>query len=167
MIKHFFWILFLPTLALAKHPVLSNTVNIQSDTLTYNQVTQEAVHEGNVVLTQGDYILFADKLILHKGSTQSKQIEKIIATGNPAKFEAKPKKDKMPVLGEAKTIYYYPTTQQLILQNQAKLHYQADIFTAPKITYDIQKNIIFSEKRDQERSSMVIHPTKPTAQGVG
>ena len=61
-------------------------VNIEADRVEVDDKKQEAVFEGNVVLTQGTLMLKADRIVVNQGDNG---FQSGVAYGNPAYFRQK------------------------------------------------------------------------------
>ncbi|MCS5710730.1 lipopolysaccharide transport periplasmic protein LptA [Candidatus Berkiella aquae] len=134
----------------------TSPIQIQADTASFDQTKQEAVHTGNVILTQGTHVLHADTLTLKKDLKG--QLNVITAIGNPATFDGKRQNDPNPVYATAKTIYYYPDKQLIVLEGSATIEHQQDKFRGPVLSYQLDKQIINATKQSDERPIITIHP---------
>lgn len=131
-------------------------IQIQSDVAAYEQIQHQATHEGNVILTQGSHILHADKLIAKKDPKGNLTV--ITATGKPATFTGKMDNDPDPVYATAKTIYYYPDKQLLVLEGSATIDHQHDKFRGPALSYRLDKQTVSAAKQSNERPTITIQP---------
>lgn len=134
----------------------TSPIQIQADSASFDQTKQEAVHTGNVILTQGTHELHADTLTLKKDLKG--QLNVITAIGNPATFNGKRQNDPNPVYATAKTIYYYPDKQLVVLEGSATIEHQKDKFRGPVLSYQLDKQIINATKQSDERPIITIHP---------
>ncbi len=144
-------ILFLITCTVLAAPnkKMPSAIEIQSDAASVQQLTRQAVHEGNVVMKQGDNTLYADKLIIQKDEKGA--LSEITAIGKPATF-------KGTIFASAKTIHYYPAKQLILLEGDATLIHQQDKFHGPTLSYQIDKQVVFATKSNQERPTIIFHP---------
>lgn len=142
----------------------ANTINpslpflIQSDTASFEQLSRQAKHEGNVVLTQGSHILHANTLTLKKDEKNQSTIIK--AMGSPATFSGKLESSPNGIYATAKTIYYYPDKQLIVLEGEATLEHQKDKFQGPTLSYQLDKQIISATKQSNERPTVTIYPRR-------
>ncbi|HRE30809.1 MAG TPA: lipopolysaccharide transport periplasmic protein LptA [Candidatus Berkiella sp.] len=134
----------------------TSPIQIQADSASFDQTKQEAIHTGNVVLTQGTHELHADTLTLKKDLKG--QLNVITAVGNPATFNGRRQNDPNPVYATAKTIYYYPDKQLVVLEGSATIEHQQDKFRGPVLSYQLDKQIINATKQSDERPIITIHP---------
>lgn len=131
-------------------------IQIQADSAAFDQTKQEAVHTGNVILTQGTHELHANQLTIKKDIKG--RLTVITAKGEPATFTGKRQNDINPVYATAKTIYYYPDKQLVVLEGSATLDHQQDKFRGPVLSYQLDKQIINATKQSDERPIITIHP---------
>lgn len=146
------------TSPLSAAPALDPTapIQIQADNASVDQLSRQATHEGNVVLTQGNHILHANKLITIQDNQG--RLSSITANGNPATFEGKWIGNAAPVFGSAKIIHYYPDKQLLILEGDATLEHQKDKFQGPSLTYHLDTQVISATKKSNERPTITLYP---------
>lgn len=131
-------------------------IQIQADSASFDQTKQEAIHIGNVVLTQGSHEVHANRLSIKKDIKGNLTV--ITAIGEPATFSGKRQNDPNPVYATAKTIYYYPDKQLVVLEGSATLDHQQDKFRGPVLSYQLDKQIINATKQSDERPIITIHP---------
>jgi lipopolysaccharide export system protein LptA len=131
-------------------------IQIQADSASFDQNKQEAIHIGNVILTQGSHELHSDRLTIKKDAKGNLTV--ITAVGAPATFSGKRLNDPNPVYATAKTIYYYPDKQLLVLEGTATIDHQQDKFRGPVLSYQLDKQIINATKQSDERPIITIHP---------
>lgn len=108
-------------------------INIESDRLTADDNKQEAVFEGRVILTQGDFVLRADKLIVRQDQSG---FEHATAYGNPATFRERRKGTNEWIDGEALRIEYDGKKQFVELFDKARLTRDKDEVRGSYISYD-------------------------------
>ena len=131
-------------------------IQIQADKASIDQMHRQATHEGNVVLTQGAHVLHADKLITKQDA--SGHLSVIIATGKPASFEGRLETSPHPVYATAKTIYYYPDKQLVVLEGSATLNHQQDKFEGPSLSYQLDTQVMSATRKSNERPIFTLHP---------
>ncbi len=126
---------------------------------------------GSVVFQQGSLIINADKLIYYGKleSDDSETTDKIVATGNPARFQQTPKADMAPVKAIANTLEYSIKAETLFLIDNASLNQDGSSLSGNRIEYDVQKAVVkaqgsTSTKGDDGRVRMVIPPKKLQSQ---
>lgn len=130
------------------------SVSITSENLELNPEQGFALYLGNVLLTQEGKTLTADKLIIYKNPEG--KLNKILAFGKPAKYLGTIKNE--PLSGEANKITFFPNSQEMLLEGQAKFIQKQDSFTAPHITYNFQTKMIKSKSQNGIRPTIVFNP---------
>jgi len=113
-----------------------------------------------VVVTQGSRRLDSDTLTIYR--TKAGELEKIIATGNPARFQGLTKADpKSPVMhASAKNITWDAKAEKLILTTNAYVEQAGDIITGPLIEYYLKDNKVMLQQNQQHqgRTKIVLQP---------
>jgi lipopolysaccharide export system protein LptA len=119
--------------SLAERADRDKPVNIESDRMTADDAKQVAVFDGRVVLTQGTFILRADKLTV----TQDKDgFSLATAVGKPATFRQKRDGVDEWVDGEALRIEYDGKKDFIELFERARLTRDKDEVRGNYISYD-------------------------------
>ncbi|MBS0290136.1 MAG: lipopolysaccharide transport periplasmic protein LptA [Proteobacteria bacterium] len=131
-------------------------IQIQSDKASFQQLSQQAAHEGNVVMTQGQNILKADKLTIKKNPSGNLTV--ITAYGKPASFKGFMQNNPEPVFATAQIIHYYPDKKLILLEGKATLDYQQDKFKGPMLSYQLDKQVVTAAKQQDERPTITIQP---------
>lgn len=129
-------------------------IRILSDNVTFDELKGVSVYHGNVHYTQGTIKLKADKVTVKNGE---EGIEHIKAIGNPASYSELPKDSKEPMVASAKTIEYDATNALVTLTNNAVVEQGKDVFSAPRITYNMDTKVIASKGG---RTEIILHPGK-------
>ena len=78
---------------------------IDSNTATWDDVKATSTYTGNVISIQGSIRVNSDKLVVYFVNGEA---DKMVFTGNLAKFKQKPKEGDADTTGEALTGEYYP-----------------------------------------------------------
>lgn len=132
-------------------------IYIDSNTATYNDKAQTSIYTGNVVTVQGSLKVWSDKLVVY---LKNGEIDKLVATGKPAKFEQIPSKGAEKIKGEALIGEYYPSKNLLILRKQAVVK-QGDHKTVSElIRYDSRNSLVKAGEKssDSKRVHSVFIP---------
>lgn len=108
-------------------------VNIESDRLTADDGKQTAIFEGRVILTQGSFVLRADKLIVRKDANG---FQHATAYGAPATFREKREGTDEWIDGEALRIEYDGRREFVELFDKARLTRDKDEVRGHYISYD-------------------------------
>lgn len=140
------------------------TIHGSADNLTVDQKNGVATYTGSVEIRQGSLIIHADSIIIHTNAEGG--VEKMIATGSPAKFQQQPEEEQGVVTAAAKQITYTPNNEHLLLIEDASVEQNGAVMSGPHIDYDLVKEVMKAEgnnKGDGQRIEIVIPPkTKPT-----
>ncbi|GLS25420.1 lipopolysaccharide transport periplasmic protein LptA [Marinibactrum halimedae] len=98
---------------------------------------------GNVEIIQGSMKIMADKVTIEQGESGPKNI---IAVGEPAKFEQRPKPQKGKIFGEASTIHYYVDKETLKLIKHANVKQDGSSMTSETIEYDMRDSVVIANR---------------------
>lgn len=129
---------------------------LEADSATLNYKTKINIYRGRVKLTQGTTVITAD--IITTYSNSHNQLEKAIATGQPASYSTLPDHSELHFTATAQTINYSPLTGQIQLIGQAKTTHGRNSFAGPQINYDIKQEIVTSSASPQGRTTIIIQP---------
>jgi lipopolysaccharide export system protein LptA len=113
-------------------------VNIEADRMMADDQKQTAVFEGRVVLTQGTFVLRADRLTV-KQDTQGFQTG--VAVGSPATFRQKRDGVDEWIDGEALRIEYDGRAERVELFDKARVSRDKDEVTGNYISYDSRSEV--------------------------
>lgn len=130
----------------------------EANSLVVDQKTGISTYAGNVKIQQGSLVISADKITVHTKTDSS--VEKIIAVGAPARFQQQPEVDQSIITATADSITYVPDDERLSLINNASIEQDGQIMKAPKIDYDLVKEIMKAKQSDGARVDIFI-PPKP------
>jgi lipopolysaccharide export system protein LptA len=108
-------------------------INIESDRMTADDTKKVAVFEGRVVMTQGTFILRADKLVVRQ---DKEGMQAATATGKPATFRTKRDGVDEWVDGESDRIEYDGRQERVELFDRARLIRDKDEVRGNYISYD-------------------------------
>ncbi|MFO7188055.1 MAG: lipopolysaccharide transport periplasmic protein LptA [Pseudomonadota bacterium] len=125
-------------------------INIESDRLTVDDTKRVAVFEGRVVLTQGDFVLRADRLVVRQDETG---FEHATAYGNPATFRERREGTNEWIDGEALRIEYDGRKQFVELFDNARLTREKDEVRGNYISYDVRADF-FTVKSNRNAAPM-------------
>lgn len=121
-------------------------ITIDANTATYDESAAISVYAGNVISVQGSIRVNSEKLVVHlKGG----EPEKLVFTGNPARFKQTPDGGGTDIVGEASTGEYYPKTNLLVLKGNAIVRQGNGTYSSDYIQYDIKSSLV----RAGEKSS--------------
>ncbi len=129
-----------PTTSLALPSDKNETIRGSADNLTVDQKNGVATYTGSVKIQQGSLVISADSIVIHTNPDSS--VEKMIATGNPARFQQQPEKDQGIVTAAAKQITYTPSNEHLVLIEDASVEQNGAVMSGPHIDYDLVKEVM-------------------------
>ncbi|MGK0444485.1 MAG: lipopolysaccharide export system protein LptA [Bermanella sp.] len=133
-------------------------IRIASDTASLDKIRGEIIYSGNVNMQQGSLNIQAQTLTLIR---TTKGLQKIIATGTPARYEQTLSANEGKTLAYGETIIYDTNIEELTLLNNAGLEKQGNVFSGEKIVYLIKEQRVKAESPEQQnRIRMVIQPKK-------
>jgi lipopolysaccharide export system protein LptA len=140
---------------------------IDSDTATYDDVKAISTYTGNVVSIQGSIKVNSDKLVVYFIDGEA---DKMVFTGNKAKFKQTPHEGDQDITGEALIGEYYPKKNLLILINQATVWQGTGAYTSDFIEYDLKTSLVKAGEKEtaSKRVHVVIQPKtneQPTTNG--
>lgn len=118
----------------------NETIRGSADNLTVDQKNGVATYTGSVKIQQGSLVISADSIVIHTSPDSS--VEKMIATGNPARFQQQPEKDQGVVTAAAKQITYTPNNEHLLLVEDASVEQNGAVMSGPHIDYDLVKEVM-------------------------
>ncbi len=128
--------------ALAEKADRDKPVNIEADTMTYDDAKQVNVFTGNVTLTKGTILLKADRLVLRQDADG---FQFGSATGNPATFRQKRDGLDQFIAGRALRIDYDGKTEIVKLQHKANMKR----LQGERVTDEVHGNAITYESRTE------------------
>lgn len=141
---------------------------LQSDTkqpITINANSQEldvqnnvATFNGQVRLRQGSIDIRADKIVVSRPNSQSKE-QTITAYGKPATFH-QIMDDGKPIDGKAMTMRYETKTEFLKMTQQATLIQDGSEIKGNVITYKIDEQRLVAKSGDKQRVTTIIQPNQ-------
>ncbi len=136
-------------------------IYIDSNSATYDDKRQTSIYTGNVITRQGSLRVESDKLVVY---LRNGNIDKLVATGVPARFEQSPAKGKEKIKGEALTGEFYPEKSLLILKKQAVVWQGGNKSASDLIRYDSKNALIKAGEKssDAKRVHSVFVPKQKT-----
>ncbi|WP_242602210.1 lipopolysaccharide transport periplasmic protein LptA [Legionella nagasakiensis] len=136
-------------------------LQLQADSADLNQEKHRGIYIGHVELDQGSTHLRAAEAIT-EGNSDNKLI-RAIAKGNQeeqAHYWTLTAEDKPPLHAYADKIYYYPESHLIELIGQARIEQGQNSFSAPKITYDTERQHVLTQRDKKARTVITIYPEK-------
>lgn len=108
-------------------------VSIESNSGFYDDKKGLSIYTGKVIVIQGSLRMDADKVVVHM---ENREIQKLVATGEPVRFKQTPEEGKEDVHGHALIAEYYPETKLLIMINEAVVWQGNNSTASERIEYD-------------------------------
>jgi lipopolysaccharide export system protein LptA len=132
-------------------------ITIDSNTATYDDKTATSIYTGNVISIQGSIHVKSDKLVVF---FKDGDAEKLVFTGNRAKFSQTPSVGAKDITGEALTGEYYPKKNLLVLIDEATVWQGTGAYSSKIIEYDSKNAIVKAGEKasDSKRVHVVLQP---------
>lgn len=140
------------------HALSSDTqlpYQFKSDSIIYKEKQHQTIYVGHVHIKQGSTQLSGNRVFIQY---KNGKIEKLVATGNPAYYSTLPDRQQSDLLARAKTITFYPTKKTVLLEHDAKVTEEKNIFTGPHIWYDIVAGIVTTTPKNNQKTVIIIQP---------
>ena len=140
---------------------------IDSDRATYDDVKAISTYTGNVISIQGSIKVDSDKLVVYFVDGEA---DKMVFTGNKAKFKQTPNVGAKDITGEALTGEYYPKKNLLILIDKATVWRETGMYSSDFIEYDLRTSLVKAGEKESasKRVHVVLQPNdkeQPPAAG--
>jgi lipopolysaccharide export system protein LptA len=148
---------FLSAGAFALESDKDQPITIDSNTATYDDAASTSIYTGNVVSIQGSLRVESDKLVVY---FKDGDAEKLVFTGNKAKFKQTPKEGDEDITGEALTGEYYPKKNLLILIEDATVWQGNGTYSSNLIEYDSRSSVVKAGETasDAKRVHVTLQP---------
>ncbi len=136
-------------------------ITIDSNTATYDDASETSIYTGNVISIQGSLRVESDKLVVH---FKDGDAEKLVFTGNKARFKQTPKEGDEDITGEALTGEYYPKKNLLILIEKATVWQGNGTYSSELIEYDSRNSVVKAGETtsDSKRVHVILQPKSKT-----
>jgi lipopolysaccharide export system protein LptA len=144
------------TQALALPNDRNEPIRGEANSLVVDQKTGISTYSGAVRIQQGSLVISADKITVHTKTDSS--VEKIVAIGSPARFQQQPELDQSLITAMADSITYVPDDDRLLLIKNASIEQDGQVMKAPKIDYDLVKEIMKAKQSNGSRVDIFIPP---------
>jgi lipopolysaccharide export system protein LptA len=141
-------------------------ISIDSNTATYDDVTATSTYTGNVISVQGSIRVNSDKLVVFFLDGEA---NKLVFTGDKAKFKQTPSEGDEDITGEALTGEYYPKKNLLILIDEATVWQGNATYKSDLIEYDSKRSIVKAGEKssDAKRVHVLLQPKQKTDNKTG
>lgn len=135
------------------------TIKGRAATLTIDNKTGVATYSGNVNIQQGSLNIVAESLMVHRNAQGD--VEKMVATGSPARFQQQPEADKGVITASAQSITYIPAKEYLRLVDNASVEQDGSVMSGATIDYDLVSEILKASGNNQSDGNGVILTIPP------
>ncbi len=148
--------LLMPSLTWALSTDVEKPVNIEADSVLFNNEKGIANYEGHVIIVQGSLKIEAEKVNIQ---APEHEIISITATGTPVVMQ-QTMDDGQLVKGQGNTIIYKVKGKKIVLTGNAKLEQGKDKISNNHITYlPASGELKAGGKKNSGRVKAVFHPT--------
>lgn len=153
-------ILIVPSLAWSLTEDVEKPVDIEADSVMFNNEKGIADYEGNVIIIQGSLEIRAAKVNIQ---APDHEITSIVATGSPVKLK-QTMDDGQLVQGQAKTVTYNVKDERIVLTGNAKLEQGKDVISNNNIEYLPGSGELHAGgKKNSGRVKAIFHPSNKVA----
>lgn len=135
----------------------SQPIEIEADSAVRNEKMGTTVYEGNVIMIQGTIRVEANRVEMFH---QDDKINKIICTGQLARYQQVPSKEKGLVIARAEKIEYLLDKDSIHLEKSASVEQSGGTIIGEVIDYDLKNEIVNAKGNPsgKQRIQMVIPP---------
>ncbi|MGZ5050028.1 MAG: lipopolysaccharide transport periplasmic protein LptA [Methylobacter sp.] len=132
-------------------------ITIDSNTATYDDVKATSTYIGDVVSIQGSIRVNSDKLVVYFVNGEA---DKLVFTGNFAKFKQTPNEGAKDITGQALTGEYYPKKNLLVLIDKATVWRENGVYSSDLIEYDLRTSLVKAGEKTTEnkRVHVILQP---------
>lgn len=158
------WLLCLWSLAsgvLAAEAVPPQPITIVADSAEVDERQGVSTYTGNVLLTQGEVRMEADRLMVY---TKDGDLDSITAEGDPVRFE-QARAGEEPLHGHSQRMRYEAGSEILLLLDKAEFWQGPNRFSGERIEYDRRQSRVSASQGESggERVQVTIQPKAKTA----
>lgn len=148
--------LYSPTL-LALSSDRDQAFTIDADSAEYDDLLGTTTYAGGVVMQQGSMRIEAEEVVIYRNRNR---ITRIVAIGDPARYQQQPNIDEGEVVAQAKRLEYNISEETLRLAEDALLQQEGTSLSGSRIDYDVKKSLVKAggDASAAERVHMVIPP---------
>ena len=149
-----------PPAAKALEDDADQPIHITTDEALRDEKTGRTVYEGNVELVQGTIRIYADRITFYHVENEA---ERIVAEGEPARYQQQPEPDAPLLHAHGDTIEYFRDEDRVQLRENAQVEQDGQLVTGDQIDYFIRDQLVkaASEPSDtNSRVKVVIPPHK-------
>lgn len=156
------WLITAPAMAFDLNS--DSPISVSANSARLDDSKGEATYSGDVVVTQDQTRLTADRVVLFQNQQGVQRIE---AFGTPARYEHPAMGDQAETDAQALKITYTAKDSRLILEQEAVIEQAGNVFRGDRIEYDAVARIVSAEGtqgdgKSQGRVEMIIQPLTTT-----
>ncbi|MFT5117164.1 MAG: lipopolysaccharide export system protein LptA [Kiritimatiellia bacterium] len=130
-------------------------INVSADKARKNDKQGLTVYQGDVVITQGSIRITGEIISIYDTAGT---VDKIVATGKPAKFKQQPEPQSEYIIANGSTIEYDVKAESLLLLENALLLQEGNTTNSNKIIYDM-KTAVVNAGDEKGRVIMTLKPS--------
>jgi lipopolysaccharide export system protein LptA len=122
-----------PPSALARAEDRQQPIEVEADSVEFDEGRNQSIYRGNVILVQGSLRLEAERVTVQH---RDRQPALIIAEGQPVKFQQQTDEENSLIRGRAQRAEYAVDSEEVVLIGDALLTQGNDSFRSDRIVYD-------------------------------
>lgn len=147
----------LPMTASALESDRDQPIHIEADAATRDQKNGITTYSGSVKMDQGSIHIEAQKVVIYSSTNK---VNKIIATGSPARFQQQPAPEKQLIIAMGNSLVYEVANDTLIIKENGRIEQDGSVVTGDSIDYDIRKSLVQANGNasSNTRVKMVLQP---------
>ena len=132
-------------------------ITIDSNTATYDDASGTSTYTGNVISVQGSIRINSEKLVVYFVNGEA---DKMVFTGNKAKFKQTPNEGEEDITGEALTGEYYPKQNLMVLIKEATVWHGNGTYSSDRIEYNSKTSVVKAGEKssDAKRVHVLLKP---------
>lgn len=137
----------------------SKPIEIEANSALRDEKKGTTVYEGNVIMIQGTIRIEAHRVeMFHRNN----KVNRIICTGQPARYQQVPSREKGLVIAKAEKIEYLLAKDTIHLEKSASVEQASGTIIGDVIDYDLKNEIVNAKgsATGNQRIQMVIPPQK-------
>jgi lipopolysaccharide export system protein LptA len=152
-------LLLAPAYSFALKSDQAQPMHLEADSVEIDDEKGVSLYQGNVIITQGSFKLWADRMWIHR---QAGKTEKILAEGNPARFRQLMDETNEEVRGRARKASIVLDRDEVQLVEEAVIEQGKDSFSSDRILFVRSKSLIKAGAivEGKQRVQVVIEPKK-------
>jgi lipopolysaccharide export system protein LptA len=131
-------------------------IHIRADNAEIDNNSKRVIYRGSVQVDQGTLRVTADEMTVEY---QDQKVVRIVAIGEPARYQQQLEADDEVVNADASTITYYTQDERVDLKGDASLEQEGSTVTGDFISYDIVDGKIDAAAEGDNRVQMVLPPS--------